>query len=132
MKTIQHIIQIGEREYLVPVKIRALSDAQEVIDVASLKDAQKQLARELLAKMPDGPDDGFFNFLMNISGMTNSEVARYMRIDPSAISQWRRGTKKLSSTAWQAFRIFFDDIFTNGNVTLPMFLGNKECKDVAA
>ena len=126
MKRIQHIIQIGEREYLVPVELRILSDSEEAIDIASLQAAQKQLARELLAKMPDAPDEGFFNFLMNISGMTNSEVARFMRIDPSAISQWRRGSKNLSSTAWQAFRIFFDDLFTNGKITVSMFLSNKE------
>jgi hypothetical protein len=30
------------------------------------------------------------------------------------------------STTWQAFRIFFYDLFSNGSITNPIFLGNKQ------
>jgi hypothetical protein len=57
--------------------------------------------------------------------MTNSEVASYIGIEPATISQWRRH-KGISKAAWQAFRVFFYDLFSNGTVTNPIFLGNKQ------
>jgi hypothetical protein len=57
--------------------------------------------------------------------MTNAEIASFIEIEPASISQWRRN-KGISKAAWQAFRVFFYDLFSNGSVTNPIFVGNKQ------
>ena len=62
--------------------------------------------------------------------MTNSEMAQYIYVDPASISQWRR-KKGISATAWQTFRLFFFDLFSNGHITNEIFISNKS-KKIAA
>ena len=94
--------------------------------------AQLELGKKLVKEIqdPSAVSSEMFNYLVDISGMTNSEMAQYIYVDPASISQWRR-KKGISATAWQTFRLFFFDLFSNGHITNEIFISNKS-KKIAA
>ena len=94
--------------------------------------AQWELGKKLVKETQDPSAVSFelFNFLVDILGITNSEIAQYIYLDPASISQWRR-KKGISVTAWQTFRLFFFDLFSNGHITNEIFISNKSRKNAA-
>ena len=132
MSTINYRIKIGEKEYEIPVEVASQQEGKLLLDGDDFLRAQWELGKKLVKEIQDPSEVNFelFNFLVDISGMTNSEVAQYICVDPASISQWRR-KKGISATAWQTFRLFFFDLFSNGHVTNEIFISNKS-KKIAA
>lgn len=129
MNKINYKIKIGEKEYDVSVAVEEQSKDSLVLNGEDFLRAQWELGKRLVKETYDSenltPD--IFNFLIEISGMTNTEIAQYIKVDPASISQWRR-KKGISVTAWQTFRVFFYDLFSNGHITNEIFLLNNSFK----
>jgi hypothetical protein len=127
MSKIEYSFRIGKKVYSVQLDAQARDDGTTVFCADDLLREQWRLGKSFVEERNDSEDVSceLFNFLVDISGMTNSEVASYIGIEPATISQWRRH-KGISKAAWQAFRVFFYDLFSNGTVTNPIFLGNKQ------
>lgn len=127
MSTINYRIKIGEKEYEIPVVVESKEEGKFVLDGEDFLRAQRQLGKKLVKELQDASavNSEVFNYLVDISGMTNTEIAQYICVDPASISQWRR-KKGISSTAWQTFRLFFFDLFSNGYITNEIFISNKK------
>ena len=127
MSKIEYSFRIGKKVYSVQLDAQARDDGTTVFSADDLLREQWRLGKSFVEESNDSENVSceLFNFLVDISGMTNSEVASYIGIEPATISQWRRH-KGISKAAWQAFRVFFYDLFSNGTVTNPIFLGNKQ------
>ena len=132
MSTINYRIKIGEKEYEIPVEVESQEEGKFVLDGDDFLRAQLELGKKLVKEIqdPSAVSSEIFNYLVDISGMTNSEMAQYIYVDPASISQWRR-KKGISATAWQTFRLFFFDLFSNGHITNEIFISNKS-KKIAA
>ena len=132
MSTINYRIKIGEKEYEIPVEVESQEEGKFVLDGDDFLQAQLELGKKLVKEIqdPGAVSSEIFNYLVDISGMTNSEMAQYIYVDPASISQWRR-KKGISATAWQTFRLFFFDLFSNGHITNEIFISNKS-KKIAA
>lgn len=132
MSTINYRIKIGEKEYEIPVEVESQEEGKFVLDGDDFLRAQLELGKKLVKEIqdPSAVSSEMFNYLVDISGMTNSEMAQYIYVDPASISQWRR-KKGISATAWQTFRLFFFDLFSNGHITNEIFISNKS-KKIAA
>jgi hypothetical protein len=132
MSTINYKIKIGEKEYEIPVEVTSQQEGKLVLDGEDFLRAQWILGKKLVKETQDPSAVSFelFNFLVDISGMTNSKIAQYIYVDPASISQWRR-KKGISATAWQTFRLFFFDLFSNGHITNEIFISNKNRKNAA-
>jgi hypothetical protein len=132
MSTINYRIKIGEKEYDIPIEMESKEEGKVLLDGDDFLRAQWELGKKLVKEHQDPTtiDSEMFNFLVDISGMTNTEVAQYICVDPASISQWRR-KKGISATAWQTFRLFFYDLFSNGHITNEIFILNKS-KRIAA
>ena len=127
MRKIEYSFQIGGKVYTVQLDTQIREDGTSAFSADDLLREQWRLGKSFVEE-PNNSENvscELFNFLVDISGMTNSEVAAYIGIEPATISQWRRH-KRISKAAWQAFRVFFYDLFSNGSVTNPIFLGNKQ------
>ena len=129
MSTINYRIKIGEKEYEIPVEVESQEEGKFVLDGDDFLRAQLELGKKLVKEIqdPSAVSSEIFNYLVDISGMTNSEMAQYIYVDPASISQWRR-KKGISATAWQTFRLFFFDLFSNGHITNEIFISNKSKK----
>ena len=129
MSTINYRIKIGEKEYEIPVEVESQEEGKFVLDGDDFLQAQLELGKKLVKEIqdPGAVSSEIFNYLVDISGMTNSEMAQYIYVDPASISQWRR-KKGISATAWQTFRLFFFDLFSNGHITNEIFISNKSKK----
>ena len=132
MSTINYRIKIGEKDYEIPVEVESQKEGKFVLDGDDFLRAQLELGKKLVKEIqdPSAVSSEMFNYLVDISGMTNSEMAQYIYVDPASISQWRR-KKGISATAWQTFRLFFFDLFSNGHITNEIFISNKS-KKIAA
>ncbi len=132
MNTINYKIKIGEKEYEIPVQIALQQEGKILLDGDDFLRAQWELGKQLVKDTQDPNEVSFelFNFLVDISAMTNTEIAQYIYVDPASISQWRR-KKGISATAWQTFRLFFFDLFSNGHITNEIFISNKNKKNAA-
>lgn len=132
MSTINYRIKIGEKDYEIPVEVESQEEGKFVLDGDDFLRAQLELGKKLVKETqdPSAVSSEMFNYLVDISGMTNSEMAQYIYVDPASISQWRR-KKGISATAWQTFRLFFFDLFSNGHITNEIFISNKS-KKIAA
>ena len=132
MSTINYRIKIGEKDYEIPVEVESQKEGKFVLDGDDFLRAQLELGKKLVKEIqdPSAVSSEIFNYLVDISGMTNSEMAQYIYVDPASISQWRR-KKGISATAWQTFRLFFFDLFSNGHITNEIFISNKS-KKIAA
>ena len=132
MSTINYRIKIGEKEYEIPVEVESQEGGKFVLDGDDFLRAQLELGKKLVKEIqdPSAVSSEMFNYLVDISGMTNSEMAQYIYVDPASISQWRR-KKGISATAWQTFRLFFFDLFSNGHITNEIFILNKSRKIAA-
>ena len=126
MSTINYRIKIGEKDYDIPVEVESQEEGKFVLDGEDFLRAQWELGKKLVKELqdPSAVNSEIFNYLVDISGMTNSEMAQYICVDPASISQWRR-KKGISATAWQTFRLFFFDLFSNGHITNEIFISNK-------
>ena len=129
MSTINYRIKIGEKDYEIPVEVESQKEGKFVLDGDDFLRAQLELGKKLVKEIqdPSAVSSEIFNYLVDISGMTNSEMAQYIYVDPASISQWRR-KKGISATAWQTFRLFFFDLFSNGHITNEIFISNKSKK----
>ena len=129
MSTINYRIKIGEKDYEIPVEVESQKEGKFVLDGDDFLRAQLELGKKLVKEIqdPSAVSSEMFNYLVDISGMTNSEMAQYIYVDPASISQWRR-KKGISATAWQTFRLFFFDLFSNGHITNEIFISNKSKK----
>lgn len=127
MSKIEYNFRIGEAVYSVPLEAETREDGTSVFSADDLLREQWQLGKKLVVENHEAENVSceLFNFLVDISGMTNAEIASFIGIEPATISQWRRN-KGISKAAWQAFRVFFYDLFSNGSVTNPIFVGNKQ------
>ena len=132
MSAINYRIKIGEKNYEIAVEVKSQEVGKFVLDGEDFLRAQLELGKKLVKELqdPSAVNSEIFNFLVDISGMTNSEMAQYICVDPASISQWRR-KKGISSTAWQTFRLFFFDLFSNGHITNEIFISNKNSKIAA-
>ncbi|MES2614827.1 MAG: hypothetical protein V4591_05380 [Bdellovibrionota bacterium] len=133
MSTINYHIKIGDKDYEIPVEVEEQKNDKIILNGDDFLRAQWELGKNIIRKTKDSaqltPD--VFNFLIEISGFTNTEVSQYICVEPASVSQWRR-KKGISSTAWQTFRLFFLDLFTNGHVTNEIFLSNQSERKNAA
>ena len=129
MKKVKYKIKIGSTEHTVLVEAEEENNETIVFDGEDFIRAQRQLAKQIVYDTQNADDltPEIFNYLVDITGFTNSEIAKYMTIDPASISQWRR-KKGISGVAWQAFRLFFNDLFLNGHITNEIFIANKHYK----
>jgi hypothetical protein len=127
MSKIEYSFRIGTKIYSVQLDAQVREDGTSVFSADDLLREQWLLGKKLVEQNHETEDVSceLFNFLVDVSGMTNSEIASYIGIEPATVSQWRRN-KGISKAAWQAFRIFFYDLFSNGSITNPIFLGNKQ------
>lgn len=130
MNTINYKIKIGEKDYEIPVEVTSYNEGKIILDGEVFLRAQWELGKKLVKEIQDSSAVGFelFNFLVDVSGMTNTEIAQYIYVDPASISQWRR-KKGISATAWQTFRLFFFELFSNGRITNEIFISNKNRKN---
>lgn len=132
MKKIKHKIHIGDDVIVVDV-LGSKKQGEIHFDSDDLIRAQREVGLTLVMQNKDTKEltPAHFNFLVNVSGLRGRELASYLKVEPGNISQWRR-EKGISAVAWQAFRIFFFDLFTNGKVTNKVLLSNRDDpKDVA-
>jgi hypothetical protein len=127
MSTIEYRFRIGKETFSVELHAKERDDGTAVFSADDLLREQWKLGKKMVEEGADadGVSCEMFNFLADISGMTNSEIAAYINLEPATISQWRRH-KGISKAAWQAFRIFFYDLFSNGSITNPILLGNRQ------
>jgi hypothetical protein len=127
MSKIEYNFRIGTLMHSVQLDAQIRNDGTSIFNADDLLREQWRLGKSFVEENSDSENVScdLFNFLVDISGMTNSEIAAYIGLEPATISQWRRN-KGISKAAWQAFRVFFYDLFSNGNVTNPIFLGNKQ------
>jgi hypothetical protein len=132
MSNINYRIKIGGNQYEIPLTFTMQNNNRFVFDGDDFLKAQWELGKKFVKKIQDpeqiSPD--IFNYLVEISSMTNTEIAQYIKVEPASISQWRR-KKGISITAWQTFRLFFLDLFCNGHITNEIFLLNKNEKNIA-
>ena len=126
MKKVKHEIKIGDESITVEV-IGDEKDGTTRLDADDLVRAQRELGLTIILRHKDPKDlmPAHFNFLVNVSGLRGKDLARYLKVEPGNISQWRR-EKGISAVAWQAFRMLFFDLFTNGRVTNRILLSNVE------
>lgn len=127
MKKIKHDIHIGDEIFVVTVLGERQEGGGVRLDGDDLLRAQREvgLAMVMSYKEPKRLTPAHFNFLVSITGLRGKELARYLQVEPSNISQWRR-EKGISAVAWQAFRVFFFDLFTNGKITNEVLLSNLD------
>ena len=127
MSQIEYKFKIGESSYSIALEAEAREDGISVFSADYLLREQWKLGSRLAWENHEAEKVSceLFNFLVDISGMTNSEIASFIGIEPATISQWRRN-KGISKAAWQVFRVFFYDLFSNGKVTNPIFIGNHQ------
>jgi hypothetical protein len=127
MSKIEYHFRIGDAVYSVSLEAETREDGTSVISADDLLREQWHLGKKLVLENHDADTVSceLFNFLVDISGMTNAEIASFIGIEPATISQWRRN-KGISKAAWQMFRVFFYDLFSNGSVTHPILIGNRQ------
>ena len=127
MSKIEYKFRISESSYSITLDAETREDGISVFSAEDLLREQWKLGSQLVEKTHEAEKVSceLFNFLVDISGMTNSEIASFIGIEPATISLWRRN-KGISKAAWQAFRVFFYDLFSNGKVTNPIFIGNNQ------
>lgn len=127
MSKIEYCFKIGEQVYAVEIEGEKRTDGTTVFSAAHLLREQWNLGRKLVVENYEAERVSceLFNFLADISGFNNVEIASFIGIEPATISQWRRN-KGISKAAWQAIRVFYFDLFSNGSVTNPIFIGNKQ------
>ena len=126
MKKVKHEIKIGDEAVTVEV-IGNEKDGATQLDADDLVRAQREVGLAMILRHKDTKDlmPAHFNFLVNVSGLRGKDLAQYLKVEPGNISQWRR-EKGISAVAWQAFRMLFFDLFTNGRVTNRILLSNIE------
>lgn len=129
MSKIEYKFSIGAQTFSLHLNAEVREDGTSVFSADDLLREQWKLGKKFVEENHDSElvTCDLFNFLVDVTGMTNSEIASYIGIEPATISQWRRH-KGISKAARQAFRVFFYDFFTNGSVTNPIFLSNKQKK----
>lgn len=129
MSKVEYRFLIGPKTYSLSIEAEENADGASIFSADDLLKEQLKLGLKFVEDIHDaeGVECDLFNFLVDITGMTNSEIASYIGIEPATISQWRRN-KGISKAAWQTFRIFFYDLFTHGSVTNPIFISNKRKK----
>lgn len=127
MSRIEYSFRIGEETYSVQLEAQVNEDGTPIFSAEDLLREQWMLGKRFVEDnhKAENVTCELFNFLVDVSGMTNGEIASYLGIEPATISQWRRN-KGISKAAWQALRIFFYDLFSNGSITNPIFVGNKQ------
>ena len=127
MSKIEYQFKIGEKSYSLLLDAENENDGTQIINADDLLNKQWQLGEKLVSENYDAEKITceMFNFLVDISGLSNSELAAFVGIEQSNVSQWRRN-KGISKAAWQAFRVLFYDLFSSGKISHPIFLGNKE------
>lgn len=132
METMNYLFKIGSYKYEIPVKVSSSHKDSVSLDAEDFLRAQWDLGKKIIRETLDAHllEPEIFNFLIEISGLTVTEIAEFTRVDPTSVSQWRSHTK-ISSTAWQTFRIFFLDLFSNGKITHEIFILNAEKKRIA-
>jgi hypothetical protein len=129
---LEHVIRIDSEEFKVSVLGTKAGDGSVSLDGGDLLRAQREVGLELILRYKDARTlkPAYFNFLVSISGLRGKELAEYLQVEPSNISQWRR-EKGISAVAWQAFRMLFFDLFKNGKVTNEILLSNRAKPEVA-
>lgn len=98
-------------------------------DVSSIIKQQRQVGIEIASKeaVINELTPEYLTFFCNISGLKGKEIAAYLGLRQGQLSDYKKGTKKLSSLGWSCFRNFFLELFQNdGEVTNPVWLSNKD------
>lgn len=98
--------------------------SDEIMDINDIHKANKEVAHKIIQIEHDKITHEHFDFLLSIAGIKGKELATYLGVNSSQISQWRRGQKDISKAYWKLSCIILWDIIKNGNLTLDHDLFN--------
>ncbi len=122
---IKEEIKIGNEIFFIELE-KVSESGVNCISVDEQIKAQRALGLKLVKERRslDLVSPELINFLFNISGMSVVDIARYLSIEASDLSSWRREGNTPNLGWWLVLRIFLIDLFENGSITLGVLRDN--------
>ena len=94
----------------------------ETMNMDDIHLANKDIAHKIIQMNYSEINHEHLDFLISIAGIKGKEFAFYLDVDPTQISQWRRGQKDISRAYWKLCCVILWDLIKNGFLTLDPVL----------
>lgn len=112
-------ISLNHQKFLKKVSdgdIDSISD--ETMNIDDIHLANKEVAHKIIQMDHSKINHEHLDFLISVAGIRGKEFADYLEVDPTQVSQWRRGQKDISRAYWKLCCVVLWDIIKNGSLTL--------------